>query len=191
PTGYCGVIDRDALDRIGTRGARRICVKPVFEVQSADMRVPELIVAQAANGIFPEEGVCIGLGSTRKRLELGDLRRPFSAVMSARRHGTQLACRGENQRLPGAGHGRIGFAPVHLPGPTGTLPVHLASDPSALPRSMTLVATRRPISRPAATSLGYPHTSQRAARDQGTRKTGLRPQRRPRLHALTDMRGCG
>src|SRR5262245_1110854 len=88
----------------------------------------------------------------------------FSSASSAAFSGESWAIGGEDLNSLGevstqvfhvAICGRIGLVPFHLPGPVGTLPVHLASEPSALPRSITRAATRRPSSRPALMSLGY------------------------------------
>src|SRR4029077_16220906 len=88
----------------------------------------------------------------------------FSSASSAAFSGESYAIGGgdlnssgedRTQVFPVAIWGRIGLVPFHLSGPVGTLPVHLASEPSALPRSITRAATRRPSSRPALMSLGY------------------------------------
>ena len=74
----------------------------------------------------------------------------FPALHAAPQDGDVL--RAQVVQVPASGS--AGLAPVHRPGPTGTVPVHGASEPSACAHATTTAPTCRPSARPACTSLG-------------------------------------
>src|SRR5215216_961162 len=73
PARHHRVIVGDAFERIGTRRPWHVVSKAIFPNLGGGLTIPEPVIARAARGILPEEGVGVGLGRAGKILYLSQL----------------------------------------------------------------------------------------------------------------------